>query len=375
MNPTIQSIGTSLLAAGALHGAYLTAIALTKQNPEHPSRTMANRFLGIYFGAFTFFLVNGALFFAGWLQKAPFLLGVPMPFLYLIGPGLWFYINFMLRPDREKLRPVEYWHFAPAILIFLLASPYYFSDPAAKAAYLAQLTPGKVELPANRAFYFGGHLLQTAAYLFVLRPKVRRAASVLRSTPVLQWLRRLFLLLTALLAIYFATFVTFIFFENIRAEARFGFEVVLALFIHFNFWLILRESAILKGETAATASENNGGISPRQAALLKTRILNLMEVEKPYLEPDFTLSDLTDRLNSNTYYVSQTINQELGQTFPEFINTFRVETARRLLRESDMKILAVALESGFNNKNTFNRVFKKLTGMTPSAYRKRQCRP
>ncbi|MDX1665826.1 MAG: hypothetical protein R3350_01280, partial [Saprospiraceae bacterium] len=307
----IQLTGTLLLAAGALHGLWLSFMAWFRKYPDQPGRAMANRFLGIYFGAFSFFLVNASLFFAGWLQKVPFLLGLPMPFLYLIGPSLWFYVRFSLQPGRIQLHPKDYWHFLPALLCFLIASPYYFSDPSAKAAYLAQLTPGEVELPASRAFYFGGHLLQTMAYCLVLRPEVRKA-SKLFSVVKAKWIRDLFTLLTGLLLIYLGTFVSFLLFKQAQAEIRFGFEVTLALFIHLNFFLILRESAVFKEKPRDIAVYADEAPASHQLSLLKRQILYLMETEKPYLDPDFTLSDLAAQLDSNTYYVSRAINRELG---------------------------------------------------------------
>ncbi|WP_400191360.1 helix-turn-helix domain-containing protein [Hymenobacter sp. B81] len=99
------------------------------------------------------------------------------------------------------------------------------------------------------------------------------------------------------------------------------------------------------------------------------RLEQLMHRERPYLEPDLTLADLAARLQLHPAMLSKVINAGFGQNFNDFVNGYRVGEAERLLAEPRFQqytLLAVALESGFNSKSTFNRVFKKLRGETPS---------
>jgi len=67
--------------------------------------------------------------------------------------------------------------------------------------------------------------------------------------------------------------------------------------------------------------------------------------------------------------MSRTINLGLDTNFNRLINTMRVEHAKNLLKETDSNILEIALDSGFNSKPTFNRVFRDLSGQTPTQYR------
>ena len=76
-----------------------------------------------------------------------------------------------------------------------------------------------------------------------------------------------------------------------------------------------------------------------------------------------------------SYQVSQAINEGLKKNFYELVNGYRVEEAKRLLadeRNKNNTILSVGFEAGFNSKTTFNTVFKKFTGLTPTEYRERQ---
>jgi AraC-like DNA-binding protein len=99
-----------------------------------------------------------------------------------------------------------------------------------------------------------------------------------------------------------------------------------------------------------------------------------MGTRRPWLDPDLTLEQLALQLKLRPKLLSQAINEGLGQNFFEFINRYRIEEARRLLTNpADKKItvLEVLYQVGFNSKSSFNTVFKKQTGLTPSEFKKK----
>lgn len=109
---------------------------------------------------------------------------------------------------------------------------------------------------------------------------------------------------------------------------------------------------------------------------LHQEMLAIFEKQKPYLQHDLSLPDLARMLGTNDHYLSQSINRHTGMNFFDLINSYRVNEFKSLLRkpESNCKrILDLAYDSGFNSKTSFNRSFKKLTGMTPSEYRLVHC--
>ena len=101
----------------------------------------------------------------------------------------------------------------------------------------------------------------------------------------------------------------------------------------------------------------------------REKLLRLMEEEQPWLEPELTLTELANRLRTHPALLSKVINAGCGQNFNDFVNAYRVQEARRKLadaRFAHYSLVGVALESGFNSKSTFNRVFRKVTGQAPS---------
>ena len=127
---------------------------------------------------------------------------------------------------------------------------------------------------------------------------------------------------------------------------------------------------------ATEATSAAPAAAPPEAAALPAELLpwrdklrHLMAAEQPWLEPELTLTELAQRLRTHPALLSKVINAGCGQNFNDFVNTYRVHEARRKLldpRFAHYSLVGVALESGFNSKSTFNRVFKKLLGQAPS---------
>ena len=98
----------------------------------------------------------------------------------------------------------------------------------------------------------------------------------------------------------------------------------------------------------------------------------LMERDRPWKDSELTLADLADRLNTTPHKLSEVLNSQVGQTFYDFVNGYRVREVQRRIVAGDAQartILTLALDAGFASKSTFNLVFKKHTGQTPSDFR------
>lgn len=102
-------------------------------------------------------------------------------------------------------------------------------------------------------------------------------------------------------------------------------------------------------------------------------LLQLMETSKLYLDPELNMSTLAQKMALSNGYLSQIINKKEGKNFFDFVNSYRVNQAKSHLIDpkfNHYSILGIALESGFKSKSTFNSVFKRLVGLTPSAYKR-----
>jgi AraC-like DNA-binding protein len=97
------------------------------------------------------------------------------------------------------------------------------------------------------------------------------------------------------------------------------------------------------------------------------------EKEKPYLNPELSMSLLSEKLNIPKHHLTEVLNGNLGRNFFRFVNEYRVHEVQKSLSnpKNPYSIEAIGFESGFNSKSTFFSVFKRITGLTPKEYKER----
>jgi len=103
----------------------------------------------------------------------------------------------------------------------------------------------------------------------------------------------------------------------------------------------------------------------------KTKIETLIHEEKLYQNPELTLTDVAKKLKTNASVISKTINQGFQMNFNDCINHYRIESVKNRFSDGEHKkstLLGIAYDCGFNSKATFNRAFKKNTGITPKEF-------
>ena len=103
----------------------------------------------------------------------------------------------------------------------------------------------------------------------------------------------------------------------------------------------------------------------------KEKITHLFSKEEIYKNPNLTLTDVASLLDTNRNMISKAINQEFKMNFNDFVNEKRAEAVIDKLKNGEHvknTLLGIALDCGFNSKTTFNRAFKKHTGITPKQF-------
>jgi AraC-like DNA-binding protein len=143
-----------------------------------------------------------------------------------------------------------------------------------------------------------------------------------------------------------------------------GFVLLLLVFI-----VLRRRKKHLDEESEIHANmiDEESDISSRP--VLMENISKLMEEQKMFLNSDLKVSDIAAELGTNSRYVSNCIKLGKNVTFKQFVNGYRVDYAKQLMRQHpDMKLAVVGLKSGFSNEMTFFRTFKAYTGKTPKEW-------
>lgn len=107
----------------------------------------------------------------------------------------------------------------------------------------------------------------------------------------------------------------------------------------------------------------------RQNAHLAIKLHELFEENRLYLRQSIKIDDVSSMLGTNRTYVTRLMKQEFGLTFNDYVNLARVEHSQRLLLDSDDTIENIALASGFPSSSAYCRVFKRITGTSPTTWK------
>jgi AraC-like DNA-binding protein len=177
------------------------------------------------------------------------------------------------------------------------------------------------------------------------------------------------------------TFISLIHNFIALAGNRTVFIVTLVFLLIFVFYFVnkvilkaLRQPEIFAGIAQNETNKYLGSnLTPSQIEAYKKQLLVLLRTEKPFLNPQVNLTDLSEKLSVSTKHLSQVINQSFNKSFFDFINTYRIQEVQQILKESTddkLTVLESMYQAGFNSKSSFNTAFKKETGQTPTEFRK-----
>ena len=159
------------------------------------------------------------------------------------------------------------------------------------------------------------------------------------------------------------------------------FVIALVLLLIFVFYFVnrvilkaLRQPEIFAGIAQNETTKYQGSnLTPSQIEAYKNELVALLGSEKPFLNPQVSIADLSEKLSVPTKHLSQVINQSFNKSFFDFINTYRIQEVQQILKESKddkLTVLEAMYQAGFNSKSSFNTAFKKETGLTPTEFRK-----
>lgn len=166
----------------------------------------------------------------------------------------------------------------------------------------------------------------------------------------------------------------------VNAETVLSLLALLLLFL-FAFAPLNRN---LEDEVAAVAAVGEAGVlraeapkysrsamSEDHADRLSARIKAAMDDDRLFLDPNLSLQKLSKHVGASPNHVSQVLNEEIGETFFDYVASRRIEEAQPMILEGTESVLAISLEVGFNSRSTFYKAFKRNTGMTPREFRAR----
>ncbi len=312
-----------------------------------------------------------------WLSDQLYTFYLLKPLGLVAAPALYLYLKSVLFSDfvwsHRKLL-----HFAPALTITLLLPFYllvhdegFFVRARHDYEVLFHDAPFQSYLFFKHSVYFAYGLI-SYRLLATYHRHLEQGYSNLKSVDP-QWLRLLVIGFLGIWCLYLVTYLSHLLFEH-RATADLTGIIGNYLNVFFITSLIiysLTQSQAFRGISEAPAfSSVSIGNEDEQEALIKA-IHRAMEDRQLYLDPELSLERLAQSMGLSNKLVSSAINRRINKNFFEYVNDFRTERAKSIIAsgEGADSMMRVMEQSGFNSKSTFNRCFKRATGMTPSEYR------
>lgn len=343
-------------------------------------RKLSNRLLAGVFVLLIINLLDGVVTYYGTYTRFPAFAHLEDGFVFLLGPVIYFYTRSVVYRDFRITRK-HLVHAIPFLVITLLYQVYYHWQTE---EYQRMIQEAIVEQKLPPQFYASALViyLHIGSYIFFsfrelsrYRTKIREKFSSIDKIN-LDWLGYL---LSSMMAIVVLSLIyTIMPAVGLKEYFRFGLALVfLAMFIFINgvVWKGLRQPELFAGvdqEPDIPEKKYKDQLTEEELRLIRESLMKAMEDRREYLNPDLTLDNLAESLGYPSRKVSQVMNDSFNQNFFDFINTYRIREAERLLRESPdpkLTVLEVMYACGFNSKSSFNTIFKNKTGLTPSAYR------
>ena len=388
----VLNIWTILVLIAISQGLFLSIMLFIKREDNR----QANVLLGLLILLFSICLYES---FALWSQfhvYFPHLMLVYAPCYFLIGPVTYFYFRTIVH--HHSFRNRDWLHLLLPVAIVAWRWDFYGSSAREKrTSFLEAAREGYTSTGADLSDSDITLLLAAihlSVFAYLIHNMLRKSSQLTGNSPQLingypkAPFRRIFIFYLGFVISEFAWLVMY----NTSYYSFFwDYLVVLSMAILiYGVGYMGYQQKVMKlpvqapDETEGTTTKRkaltpqkytNSTLTTQASRSIAKKIREYVEEEKPYLNADLRLPQLAEQLDLSTHHLSQVINKELDKNFTEFVNHYRVEEVKLMMtdpKKEHLTVMDIAYSAGFNNKTSFYKSFKEVTGYSPSAYRKKK---
>lgn len=335
------------------------------------------------------------------------------PSYFLLGPLYYFFVRGMTRDDH-KLKKIDIIHFIPFFISLIQVIPYWFTSFEYKI-YVSKLIIGNFEAYRNIDFgYFYPHLYNIYArsvllmiygsyslYMIIkswkkeknkhrmIRPEFKNVYHGLYFITIIVLIVSLTLIVVSRVLVDIKSMD-----EGLLTNLKYVVRSILGVYLLIPLYLIVNPKLTHNFEIVYSKLENEKNNQQLDISIigmkieqnsnmdepenekyiqLSHEIMEYLKVNKPFLRPDFKAHDICTELNIPRHHVQYIINQILKTNFADLKNKLRIEYALDLLKDNttkNMSLEGIGQKSGFTSNSNFYKIFKDVTGLTPSQWAK-----
>ncbi len=330
---------------------------------------------------------------SGAYRYAPHLVGADLAIKMVLGPAVYFFARALMSTEKPRFGGVDWLVLLGPVLVLVATLPFASLSAEQKLALADPATRNpdhfRIALYTCTAslvifLAFTGCYLAAALRLQMRhrRRMMEEFANIERKS--LDWLRTILLVFAGawtFFAIKQVLWVTGTSVPALNIALAFTEALAIAAFAYLGVHqpelpLERKTKAKVETKTATKTKTKTGAPAARRPILTEQRmsrtaakLVGALEADGLYADSELSLRKLSDITGVTKNHISETLSQHLGVNFFDFVNSHRAAEAKRLLTETELNTLEVALEVGFNSRSTFNAAFKKHVGAPPSQYR------
>lgn len=323
------------------------------------------------------------------------------PFAYTLGPFLYVYIQ-KLTTIKAKIEEKDLLHLIPFALICVIVST---RNKGIDDAFLNGniFTKETIFFSLSIIIHVFIYAVLSIRSLQIHRKHVLDVLSYNAYNISLDWLMMTLRIFTFTFLLTFIFLILNYFFNSRYLNPGYPFFIGLCAFAYMISFFGARQSAVFSIKPNSTDLENdllveeekqeimvendneenqevenkteryaNSGLAKEIASKYQNQLIQYFESEKPYILRELNAQMVAKTLGIKQHHLTEVMNEYIGKNFYTFVNEYRVAEVQQLLQNkqfSHYSLLAIAYEAGFNSKSSFNTIFKKITGLTPTEYK------
>jgi len=347
-------------------GLLLSILFLAKKKGNR----FANSILAVYTFLFAFEMLNNCLRWSEWLHTEKFihfdLTHFPLWLIY--GPLVFIYVRTILKGTHFKSYDLIF--VVPPLVIIAMLFPFYSQNATNKLQIVQEgLTWQYASFPSYAIWIVIALMFFYVAFTYFKFGHQQRLG--FRENKWLQW----FVGSYFGFAFAFALYIFLVRFQLMDASYDYLVDIAIVFFIGMLSFFGFVQPEVFEGkslkEILPFIKYKKTGLSPALSLEMRSKLLDVMIREKPYLNNELRLDDISRLMNLSRNHTSQIINEHFNLSFFDFINRYRIKDAKNLLINNEKNGLTttqIAYDVGFNNRASFYKAFKKFTDFNPSEF-------